>query len=206
MKTEPCDMPWKAPSVPTAISLRSLSLPTQAKTKSAPSAAWRGVDTARPPNCATQRSAFSPVRLYTVSSWPPRVLRCPAIGNPMTPRPIQAARNTMSMLQFLLSQTAELGKVRQCYTNSAMTKAGGGNGRDHRRHSPGERTAQGQCGADPPPPRPEALRADRRRDLGQVREPASHQLLQGPGRLCEASFPDPGRTGPRCHRHVGRQS
>jgi hypothetical protein len=42
-----------------------------------------------PPCFSTQRAAFSGVRLKTVTSWP-AAFRWPAIGKPITPRPINA--------------------------------------------------------------------------------------------------------------------
>src|SRR6478672_12814003 len=80
----------KAPSGPSVTVRRSLSLPTQVKTKSASCAAAAGVDAAVPPNSATQASAFAFVRLNTTTSWCPRDLMWPAMGYPMTPSPIQA--------------------------------------------------------------------------------------------------------------------
>src|SRR4051812_13395941 len=83
-------MPWKAPLVPSVTSRRSLSLPTQHITKSCPSAAALGVRALRPPCCETHFSALAAVRLKTVTSCPPLVFRCPAMGKPMTPRPRKA--------------------------------------------------------------------------------------------------------------------
>jgi hypothetical protein len=56
-------MPAKAPSSPRTTLRRSSSLPTQAKTICAPSAASRGVAAMRPPYSSAQRSAFFSVRL-----------------------------------------------------------------------------------------------------------------------------------------------
>src|SRR5260221_585426 len=58
---------------------------------SAPSAALAGVSARRPLCFATQVSALARLRLYTVSSWPPLVARWPAMGNPITPRPMNAS-------------------------------------------------------------------------------------------------------------------
>src|SRR3989441_2765872 len=49
---------------------------------SEPSAALAGVSAKRPLYLPTQASALARLRLYTVSSWPPLVTRCPAMGNP----------------------------------------------------------------------------------------------------------------------------
>ena len=88
--TAPLPMPSKAPLVPSVTSRRSSSLPTQTMTKSWPSAAAFGVGAALPPYCSTHFSALAAVRLNTVTSWPPLVLRCPAMGKPITPRPRNA--------------------------------------------------------------------------------------------------------------------
>ena len=48
-KTAPCCMSAKAPSLPVVTARRSSSLPTQAKTSSAPSAAAAGVGALAPP-------------------------------------------------------------------------------------------------------------------------------------------------------------
>src|SRR5215472_16353904 len=92
-------MPWKAPLDPSVTSRRSWSLPTQHMTKSWPSAAALGVGALRPPYCATHFSAFAAVRLYTVTSWAPLFLRCPATGYPMTPRPRKATFAILSSLE-----------------------------------------------------------------------------------------------------------
>src|SRR5262249_2667437 len=79
---------------------KSLSLPTQHITKSWPSAAAFGVAAVLPPNLSTHCFAFAAVRLYTVTSWPPFFTRCPAMGKPITPRPIKATL-AMSATLFL---------------------------------------------------------------------------------------------------------
>jgi hypothetical protein len=56
-------MPAKAPSAPSVTARRSSSLPTQAKTMSAPAEASRGVAAAAPPYSATQAAALAAVRL-----------------------------------------------------------------------------------------------------------------------------------------------
>src|SRR5882757_332284 len=58
---------------------------------SAPSAALAGVSARRPLCFAIQASALARLRLYTVSSWPPLVARWPAMGKPITPRPMNAS-------------------------------------------------------------------------------------------------------------------
>src|SRR4029453_17806975 len=98
-KTAPFFTPWKAPFGPSVTSRRSLSLPTQHMTKSWPSAAALGVAALRPPCCATHFCALAAVRLYTVTSWPPLFLRCPAMGYPMTPRPRKATFAIPSSLE-----------------------------------------------------------------------------------------------------------
>ena len=62
-KTVPSAMPAKAPSSPRQTERRSSSLPTQAKTNSAPSAASRGVAAWLPPNSPAQAAALDAVRL-----------------------------------------------------------------------------------------------------------------------------------------------
>ena len=62
-KTAPAPRPSKAPSGPIVTLRRSSSLPTQAKTISAPSAASAGVAALALPCCATQASARLAVRL-----------------------------------------------------------------------------------------------------------------------------------------------
>src|SRR2546430_8046314 len=42
----------------------------------------------------------SRVRLYTASSWPPLVTRCPAMGKPITPSPTNASLLTAPPLRF----------------------------------------------------------------------------------------------------------
>src|SRR6476620_5121909 len=93
-------MPAKAPSAPRVTARRSLSLPTQHITKSWPCAAAFGVGAARPPNFSVHCLAFAAVRLYTVTSWPPFLTRCPAIGKPITPRPIKATLAMCANLGF----------------------------------------------------------------------------------------------------------
>src|SRR5215475_12129392 len=83
-------MPAKAPSAPTVTARRSLSLPTQHITKSCPSAAAFGVGAVFPPNLSAHCLDLAAVRLYTVTSWPPFLTRCPAMGKPITPRPRKA--------------------------------------------------------------------------------------------------------------------
>src|SRR3984957_7442511 len=77
-------------------------------TKSWPSAAALGVAAVLPPNFSAHAFALAGVRLYTVTSWPPFVARCPAMGKPMTPRPRKA---TLAMSETL-SET--LGFRRRC--------------------------------------------------------------------------------------------
>ena len=62
-KIAPGFMPAKAPPSPSTTERRSSSLPTQAKTMSAPCAASRGVAALRPPNSAAQAVAFAALRL-----------------------------------------------------------------------------------------------------------------------------------------------
>jgi hypothetical protein len=59
----PFSTPAKTPSLPSITSRRSLSLPTQAMTKSWPCAAALGVGALLPPCWATHFSAFAAVRL-----------------------------------------------------------------------------------------------------------------------------------------------
>ena len=54
------------------------------------SAAAAGVGANPPSNSAAHFSALATVRLYTQTSWPPRFFRCPAMGYPITPSPINA--------------------------------------------------------------------------------------------------------------------
>src|SRR5262249_51249612 len=93
-----CFMPGVAPCDPTGAWRSLLSVPTQHMTKSWPSAAALGVAALRPPYCPTHFCAFAAVRLYTVTSWPPLFLRCPAMGYPMTPRPRKATFAILSSL------------------------------------------------------------------------------------------------------------
>ena len=44
--------------------------------------------------------AFAAVRLYTVTSWPPFLTRCPAMGKPITPRPRKATLAMCATLKF----------------------------------------------------------------------------------------------------------
>src|SRR5580765_3860254 len=96
----PFFIPAKAPSGPIVTARRSLSLPTQHITKSWPSAAAFGVAAVLPPNLLAHSAAFAPVRLYTVTSWPPFFTRCPAMGKPMTPRPRKATLAMCVTLKF----------------------------------------------------------------------------------------------------------
>src|ERR1700760_1949973 len=93
-------MPAKAPSAPMVMARKSLSLPTQAITKSWPSAAAFGVGAVRPPNLSAHCLALAGVRLKTVTSWPPFFTRCPAIGKPITPRPRKATLAMFTTLGF----------------------------------------------------------------------------------------------------------
>src|SRR5438445_12125135 len=93
-------MPAKAPLAPSVIARRSLSLPTQAITKSWPSAAACGVGAARPPNFSVHAFALAGVLLNTVTSWPPFLTRCPAMGKPITPRPRKATLAMCATLGF----------------------------------------------------------------------------------------------------------
>src|SRR5260221_2412095 len=95
-------MPAKPPSAPSVTARKSLSLPTQHITKSWPSAAAFGVAAVLPPNLSAHSFAFAAVRLYTVTSWPPFLTRCPAIGNPITPRPSKATLAICATLSFAL--------------------------------------------------------------------------------------------------------
>ena len=99
---------WNAPSRPRVTARRSSSLPTQVKTKSAPSAASAGEGADMPPNFATQASALAGVRLNTVTAWPPRVWRWPAMGKPMVPSPIHAtlliARSSDRLLGMTINE------------------------------------------------------------------------------------------------------
>src|ERR1700716_729568 len=83
-------MPANAPLGPIVIARRSLSLPTQAMTKSWPSAAACGVGAVFPLNFPAHACALAGERLNTVTSCPPFFTRCPAMGKPMTPRPRKA--------------------------------------------------------------------------------------------------------------------
>src|SRR5258708_37718451 len=96
----PAFMAANAPSAPIVTARRSSSLPTQAMTKSWPSAAAAGVDAVRPPNFSAQVFALAGVRLNTVTSWPPLATRCPAMGKPMTPRPRKATLAMFVTLGF----------------------------------------------------------------------------------------------------------
>src|SRR5437763_15058350 len=89
-------MPANAPPSAIVIARRSLSLPTQATTKSWPSAAARGVGAVFPPNLAAHAPALAAVRLNTVTSRPPFFARCPALGKPITPR-----RRHAHLLQYV---------------------------------------------------------------------------------------------------------
>src|ERR1700739_3266315 len=93
-------MPANAPSAPSVIARRSLSLPTQAITKSWPSAAAFGVAAVLPPNFSAHVFALAGVLLNTVTSWPPFATRCPAMGKPITPRPRKATLAMCTTLGF----------------------------------------------------------------------------------------------------------
>src|SRR5947207_3803316 len=93
-------MPAKARLAPSVIARRSLSLPTQDMTKSWPSAAVCGVGAARPPDFSVHAFALAGVLLNTVTSWPPFLTRCPAIGKPITPRPRKATLAMCAILGF----------------------------------------------------------------------------------------------------------
>src|SRR3981189_2928732 len=93
-------MPAKAPSAPSVIARRSLSLPTQHMTKSWPSAAAFGVGAVFPPNFSAHALALAGVLLNTVTSWPPFFTRCPAMGKPITPRPRKATLAMCPTLGF----------------------------------------------------------------------------------------------------------
>ena len=62
-KIAPAFIPANAPLAPSVTERRSSSLPTQAKTSSAPRAASAGVDALLPPWRATHSAAFAAVRL-----------------------------------------------------------------------------------------------------------------------------------------------
>src|SRR5580704_2322754 len=83
-------MAAKAPSGPRVTSRKSASRPTQASTMSAPLAAAAGVGAVAPPYSAAHFSARAGLRLNTVTSWP-ALLRCPAMGKPITPNPRNAS-------------------------------------------------------------------------------------------------------------------
>src|SRR6476646_3284502 len=93
-------MPANAPLSPSVTARRSLSLPTQHMTKSWPSAAACGVGAARPPNFSVHVFALAGVLLNTVTSWPPFLTRCPAMGKPITPRPRKATLAMCATLGF----------------------------------------------------------------------------------------------------------
>src|SRR5262245_50754086 len=112
-------MPAKAPSAPIVTERRSLSLPTQHITKSWPSAAAFGVAAVRPPNLSAHSFALAPVRLYTVTSWPPFFTRCPAMGKPITPRPRKA---TLAMCDTLEFSQATLGRPDGVFGGAAPYK------------------------------------------------------------------------------------
>src|SRR5262245_25594645 len=97
---------WNAPFGPNVTSRRSGSSPTQQSTISAPSAAFAGVSAERPLCLATQFSALARLRLYTVTSCPPRVARCPAMGKPITPSPMNASLLTAPPLRVFLAKRA----------------------------------------------------------------------------------------------------
>ncbi len=87
----PGAMPANAPVSPSATARTSASSPTQQNTAPQPAAASAGVRQALPPCSPTQASALPGVRLYTLTSCP-RAARWPAMGYPMTPRPMNATR------------------------------------------------------------------------------------------------------------------
>src|SRR6202022_3353948 len=97
---------------------RSLSLPTQAMTRSWPSAAACGVGAVRPPNFSAHAFALAGVRLNTVTSWPPFVTRCPAMGKPITPRPRKAT----------LAMFTNLGVLPALSNSRSVLEEGGGAG------------------------------------------------------------------------------
>src|SRR6266568_8184343 len=109
-------MPAKAPLATSVIARRSLSLPTQAMTKSWPSAAACGVGAVRPPNFSAHAFALAGVLLTTVTSWPPFLARCPAMGKPITPRPRKAT----------LAMCATLGFCRHLEEPDGVLEGGGG--------------------------------------------------------------------------------
>src|SRR6266536_1192590 len=69
-------------------------------TKSWPSAAAFGVAAVLPPNFSAHVLALAAVRLNTVTSWPPFLTRCPAMGKPITPRPRKAILAMCATLGF----------------------------------------------------------------------------------------------------------
>lgn len=89
MNNVPLPIVLKAPSGPSVTEARSSSLPTQVMTISAFWAACAGVAAIFPLYFSTQSLAFAMVRLNTTRSCPAFV-RCPAMGPPMTPSPINA--------------------------------------------------------------------------------------------------------------------
>jgi hypothetical protein len=88
-KTAPDASAPNAPSGPSVTARRSSSFPTHAKTISAPSAAAAGVGADRCPCFDVQASARDALRLNTVTWWP-AAARCPAMGKPITPSPMNA--------------------------------------------------------------------------------------------------------------------
>ena len=78
-KMAPSAIPASTPASSRVTERRSSSLPTQVKTKAAPSAAARGVGAVAPPNSSAHCLALAAVRLKTVTSWP-ALTRCPAMG------------------------------------------------------------------------------------------------------------------------------
>src|SRR5882672_1851767 len=105
-KIVPFPIFWKAPFGPSVTSRKSGSSPTQENTISAPSAALAGVSARRPLCFATQASALARLRLYTVTSCPPRATRCPAMGEPITPSPMNASLLTAPPLGVFLAKPA----------------------------------------------------------------------------------------------------
>src|SRR6266705_3805615 len=105
-KTVPLAIFWKAPFGPSVTSRRSGSSPTQENTISASSAAFAGVSAKRPLCLEVHASALARLRLYTVTSCPPRATRCPAIGNPITPRPMNSILLTAPPVTRCLAKKA----------------------------------------------------------------------------------------------------
>ena len=88
-KMLPLGMPANIPFSPNTTWRRSSSLPTQQNTMSQFLAASAGVLAVVPENSACHFSAFSWLRLNTQTSCP-AFCKCPAMGYPITPKPINA--------------------------------------------------------------------------------------------------------------------